>query len=141
MKQERQNTFGGTSSVPARTPTAAILFLLLAFLSACATGRASLGPDEVSYTTMGYSYSNDEEREKLEANWSSLEVGMSAVRVFELLGLQRASPMRQAVEQSEMFDIAYGGNLLKFRAGNLTEFLRNAAPDSNFQRTVIVNRK
>ncbi len=141
MKHERQDTSLSMSSAPTRTPTAAILSLLLAFVSACASEPTPLGPDEVGYSTHGYSYRYSREREKLEANWSNLKAGMKAAQVFELLGLERALPMIEVVDKSEMIDIAYGGNLLKFRDGKLTEFSRNAAPNSNFDRYIRLKRK
>ena len=58
---------------------------ILALLSACASGGSEpLGPNEISFTTMGYSFKHPFQRAKLEENWSQLKIGMTAKEVADL---------------------------------------------------------
>lgn len=121
----------------------ALLITVPAFLSACANGGSEpLGPDEIAFTTSGYSFKHQFQRAKLEENWPQLKVGMTVKEVVDLLGIPIAGTlMVEAIAASEMYDLDYGGSLLKFRQGTLREYLQSGGLGTDYDRTLRMKRE
>ncbi len=122
---------------------------LLASLATAAAialvGCASSGGSDtkIYHTTFGYSFKSSSQQEVVRENWPRLNQGMMASRVIHLLGIPCGVATEAYLRTGSMGDIDYGGNLLKFRNGRLTEFSAGVspAPGRDYQTTRTIKEK